>query len=264
MEHLARLKAAICMGLALAGMRTAGGQVATEPVQANPSRPTVTFTATLVPVGYLQFDNGGLYAAGTPGMTAQLSLNQMTRLAVHPRLEFISLWEPWARSSPRGDNEPGGVGFGAQAVVLTGKRSRPTLSVGYLHALYAGRAPSLDVGSAFQSALIMLNADVKKTHLYSNFIASEQKDGGVRRAQWGQTFCASRDFGRASIYGELWHFTQPFTQGHAAGNLWALAFAVRPNLVFDGGFNRGLTSSSTSWEAFTGFTYLLPQRLWQR
>lgn len=230
---------------------------------ANPSRPTVTSTATLVPVGYLQFENGGLYAAGTPGMAAQSSLNQMTKLAVNPRIEFISMWQPWARSSPGADNEPGGVMFGAQAVALAGQGSRPTLSFGYLHALYAGRTPSLDVGSAFQSALVMLNIDVKKTHLYSNLIANEQKSAGVRRAQWGQTLCASRDFGHASVYGEIWHFTQPMTGGNAAGNLWAVTYAARPNLVFDGGFNRGLTSSSTSWEVFSGFTYLLPRKLWR-
>jgi hypothetical protein len=37
---------------------------------------------------------------------------------------------------------------------------------------------------------------------------------------------------------------------------------VRKNLVVDVGFNRGLTSTSTRWEAFAGFTYVLPHRLW--
>jgi hypothetical protein len=46
------------------------------------------------------------------------------------------------------------------------------------------------------------------------------------------------------------------------GNLWALGYNVRKTLVFDAGFNRGLTSTSTRWEAFIGFTYLLPHGLW--
>ena len=33
------------------------------------------------------------------------------------------------------------------------------------------------------------------------------------------------------------------------------------NLVLDGGFNHGLTSTSTQWEVFAGFTYLLPHKL---
>jgi hypothetical protein len=48
------------------------------------------------------------------------------------------------------------------------------------------------------------------------------------------------------------------------GNLWAISYAVRKNLVLDAGFDHGLTGSSTQWEGFGGFTYLLPHRLWGR
>jgi hypothetical protein len=51
-------------------------------------------------------------------------------------------------------------------------------------------------------------------------------------------------------------------RSHAVGSLWALSYAARKTLVFDAGFNRGLTKTSTRWEAFVGFTYLLPHRLW--
>jgi len=50
-------------------------------------------------------------------------------------------------------------------------------------------------------------------------------------------------------------------RGNAVGNLWAASYAARKTLVFDAGFNRGLTGTSTRWEAFAGFTYLLPHRL---
>jgi len=42
------------------------------------------------------------------------------------------------------------------------------------------------------------------------------------------------------------------------GNLWAASYPVRKNLVVDVGFEHGLTSTSTQWEVFGGFTYLLP------
>jgi hypothetical protein len=61
----------------------------------------------------------------------------------------------------------------------------------------------------------------------------------------------------------LWHFTQPLSRGNAVGSLWAVSYAFRKNLVADAGFNRGLTSTSTQWEGFAGFTYLLPHRLWR-
>ena len=38
-------------------------------------------------------------------------------------------------------------------------------------------------------------------------------------------------------------------------------YNAKKTLVFDGGFNRGLTSTSTHWEVFGGFTYLLPIKL---
>jgi hypothetical protein len=65
------------------------------------------------------------------------------------------------------------------------------------------------------------------------------------------------------VAGELWHFTQPLTSKNAVGNLWAISYPVRDNLVLDAGFDHGLTSSSTQWEGFLGFTYLLPHRLWR-
>ena len=66
-----------------------------------------------------------------------------------------------------------------------------------------------------------------------------------------------RKFG---ISGEIWHFTQPFLKSHAVGNLWALNYNPQKTLVLDVGFKRGLTSTSTRWEVFAGFTYLLPHK----
>jgi hypothetical protein len=45
------------------------------------------------------------------------------------------------------------------------------------------------------------------------------------------------------------------------GTLWSVGYAPRRTLVFDAGFDRGLTGTSTRWEVFAGFTYLLPHRL---
>jgi hypothetical protein len=64
------------------------------------------------------------------------------------------------------------------------------------------------------------------------------------------------------LAGEIWHFTQPLLRSNTIGNLWAISYTARPNLVFDAGFNHGFNATSTRWEAFCGFTYLLPHRLW--
>ena len=99
-------------------------------------------------------------------------------------------------------------------------------------------------------------------HIDTNGIFTEQNQGQVRRSQFGQTLSISHPFGKLTISGEVWHFSQPLEHGNAVGNLWAVSYSLHRNLVLDGGFNRGLTEGSTRWEVFVGFTYLLSHRLW--
>jgi len=86
----------------------------------------------------------------------------------------------------------------------------------------------------------------------------------VRRAQFAQTLSISHPVGKFAVSAEVWHFAQPLTHGYAVGNLWSASYPVRKNFVVDAGFDHGLTSTSTHWESFVGFTYLLPQRLWRQ
>jgi hypothetical protein len=153
--------------------------------------------------------------------------------------------------------------LGAQAVVSHGEGARPTIAASYFRRVYDGGVPELDVGSPRNSFLLLASAGVKGFHYDANAIFNEQTQETVHRVQFGQTLSVShRVVGKLSLSGEVWHFTQPFLRGHAVGNLWALSYAAQKTLVFDAGFNRGLTSTSTHWEAFVGFTYLLPHRLW--
>src|ERR1700730_692737 len=72
--------------------------VPTATPEANPSRPTVSTPATLTPVGYLQFENGFLFAKDSLEFSERLALNQVTRLTVHPRIELILQSEPAVHS----------------------------------------------------------------------------------------------------------------------------------------------------------------------
>src|SRR3989440_11340163 len=92
-------------------------QSATNSVpDANPGRSTVSTPSTLTPVGYLQFENGILYATGSTEFSLRVGVNQVTKLAVHPRLQLILLSEPFIRSKVEGERawETGGVAAGAQ------------------------------------------------------------------------------------------------------------------------------------------------------
>jgi hypothetical protein len=231
---------------------------------ANPGRPTVSTPAALTPVGYLQFENGSLFADHSTEFSTCFGVSQTTKLAIHPRLELFLQSEPLAVSMAEDQTatHEGEVFAGVQGVLLSGTDSRPTISVSYIRRVHASVAPELDVGTFRQSGLFLVSDDVYGFHLDVNGIVTEQAQDGIRRAQFGQTLSISHPLRKLTISGEIWHFSQPFEHGNALGNLWAVSYPVRKNLVVDGGFNRGLTKTSTQWEVFAGFTYLLPHRLW--
>jgi hypothetical protein len=236
-----------------------------EELAANPGRPTVSTPATLTPVGYLQFETGILGAQHSEEFADRTGINEVMKFTVAKRLELLVQSEPVVFSD-LGDHhsrDAGGLSLGAQAVLLPGNERRPTLAISYFRTVYDDTAPDLDIGSSRNSALFLLSTDIRKWHLDTNYIFIEQIDNLVRHAQFGQTLSLAHPVaGKLQWTGELWHFTQPFLNGHAAGFLTGPTYSVTPRLVLDIGFNRGLTSTSTRWEFFTGFTYLLPKKLW--
>ena len=261
-----RTKMLACGGVLILAL-SIPAQTVTDPIpEANPARPTVSTPATLTPTGYLQFETGSLGATTSPEFDTRIGINQVTKLTVLPWLEFFVQTEPHIRSSFGRDRgiHPGEVFVGALAVVVPGDDTRPTVAVSYVRRLYESPAPELDLGTFRESGTILTSQDVAGFHYDANFIVTEQTQGGARRAQFGQTLSISHPFKKFTISGEVWHFTQPYFRSNAVGNLWAISYPLRRNLVIDAGFDHGLTRTSTHWEEFIGFTYLLPHRLWSR
>jgi hypothetical protein len=263
-----RRKAVVLYPVLLSCITGVSGPVAAEiqtVPQANPGRPTVSTPATLTPVGYLQFETGLLGAADSTEFGARLSANEVVKLTVAPRFQLILPVEPFVHSRLGDSKEThaGEVFAGVQGVLVPGKAKRPTVSVSYFRRLYASPAPEVDLGTFRQNGLLLISDDMWGFHVDANAIISEQTELKVRRVQYGQTLSISHPLRKFTISGEIWHFSQPFLSSNAAGNLWAVAYPLRNNIVIDVGFNRGLTNTSTQWEAFLGFTYLLPQRIWK-
>lgn len=257
----------ICVFVALSVFAHSAAAQTTDPdgPEANPGRPTVSTPATLAPVGYFQFETGALGANHSPEFSSRYGLNEVIKFSVAPRLELLAAAEPFVHSTTDGiaANGVAEVFLGAQAVLSHGEGSRPTIAASYFHRMFDGGAPELDVGSPANSFLLLASADVKGFHYDANAVFNEIVEEQVRRAQFGQTLSIShRLVGKVSLSGEIWHFTQPFLHGNAVGNLWAVGYNARKTLVLDGGFDKGLTGTSTRWEAFLGFTYLLPHKLY--
>jgi hypothetical protein len=294
MKRSLALSVLICVAFAhswspVRGQATNPAKVATVPSEgpkANPGRPTFTNPATLPPVGYLQFEQGAVQANTSPGLGHQFSISQVTKLAVQPRLmlEFIS--QPFASTAAADGptRDTGDLAVAIQGIFIQGHTHGPTVALNYQHVIRSGSAPNLDIGSSSQATILLISGDLGETHYDTNFIASEQTNdrptGTLRRAQFGQTACVSHAIlsrlagDRLGLSGELWHFTQPLpttdihsrpvARANAVGVLLSLAYATAPNLVLDVAVNRGLTSTSTQWQAIAGFTYLLPHRLWSQ
>jgi len=235
-----------------------------EAPEANPGRPTIATPATLTPVGYFQFETGFLDARHSPEFSSQPSINEVIKFAVSRRFELLAATEPFVHSrvGVQTADQTGDVSVGVQGVVYQGEGARPTVALSYFRRVYNGNTPDLDIGSADNSALFLVSADVKGFHYDTNYFFNEVVGASIRRAQFGQTLSVSHALaGKFGLTGEIWHFTQPFLRGNAVGNLWAVNYNARNNLVFDAGFNRGLTDTSTRWEVFVGVTYLFPYRI---
>src|SRR5690348_18481318 len=93
------LKLAICVFASVLFCAFASAQSNQSPPQANPGRPTVSTPATLTPVGYLQFETGGLGASDSPGVSTFEGINEVTKLTVAPRLQFLAAVSPFAHYS---------------------------------------------------------------------------------------------------------------------------------------------------------------------
>src|SRR6185437_8378663 len=103
------------------------------------------------------------------------------------------------------------------------------------------------------SSILYASADVKGFHYDANAVFNEiiDRSRDVHRLQFGQTLSISHPLAKGfGVSGEIWRFTQPLLRSNAVGNLWAVSYTERRNLVFDAGFEKGLTGTSTRWEAF--------------
>jgi len=223
----------------------------TQLPEANPARPTVTNPAHIPPVGYLQFEQGFLFATSSPaGVAHQLSLVQTSRLSVHPRLMVQTLSQPFAQTRlldptgpPTSTRDPGDLLLGIQGLVVLESGLRPTVALGYNRRLRSGSAPDIDIGSYAQSANLLISGDVGQFHYDSNFGVSEQQTQqtlqqtgtpaaaqppapltyNLRRAQGNQSISVTHDLlpgrfrNQLELTGELWHVTQPLVTATRAG-----------------------------------------------
>jgi hypothetical protein len=181
-------KMSACVGLLIVALSTPA-QTITDPGQvANPARPTVSTPATLTPLGYLQFETGGLGAVTSPEFGTRIGMNQVTKLTVLPRLQLFIQTEPYVHSSNRkGEDKeihPGEVFVGAQAMLVPADGARPALAVSYVRRLYESPAPELDLGTFRQSGTILLSDDLAGFRFDANFTSPRKLNSALGGRNW--------------------------------------------------------------------------------
>jgi len=129
------LKAVLCLllmfGVFVPAATAQSGQGQTDEPAANPARPTVSNPATLTRVGYLQFETGVLGATDSPEFSTRYGGNEVIKLAVSRRLEFVESSEPLVHYTAEGitANGTAEVFLGAQVLLMPGEGAKPTLAV---------------------------------------------------------------------------------------------------------------------------------------
>src|SRR6266851_1391947 len=118
----------LCLFLGVFVRSIAAQSDAPEDPEANPGRPTVSTPATLTPTGYLQFETGFVPASHSPEFSSRYSFNEVIKLAVASRLEFLAVTEPVAHFTEGGSNanRVADIFLGAQGVLYRGERAKPT------------------------------------------------------------------------------------------------------------------------------------------
>jgi hypothetical protein len=165
--------------------------------------------ATLTPVGYLQFENGFLNAIKSGEFSTRAGVNQVTKLALTRRIEFLLRSEPLVGSqgSIHVASRPGEVFAGVQGILSGGTQQGLTVAGSYFRRLHQSPAPELDSGTFRQDALVLISDEFREFHVDANVVFSEQVKEPVRRGQFGQTLSLSRVFGKTTLSGEIWHST---------------------------------------------------------
>src|SRR5207247_9539178 len=112
------------------------------------------------PVAYLQFESGILAAWNSREFSSRTGTNEVVKLAVARRLQFIISAEPmaWFRAQGARGHDPGDVFVGAQGGVLPGEAVKPTVGLSYFHQVRDGGLPDIDIGSAPDSVLLLASA----------------------------------------------------------------------------------------------------------
>jgi len=232
-----------------------------DSIVANPNRPTVANPADITQYGLLELEYGWDRVWPQAG-THQTSSGGLLKFGLFCEIElrwtttsFLSQTSGGVTHTGIGDNW-----LGPQIRIHKQTGLVPTLSFGYAAKIpSASASEGLGTGRTDHGLTFLASKDIYHIHFDFNatqyWIGRQNARGFDRNDQLNLAF-AFPIRGPLQFTGEFYGDTElnQSTPGFAS-SLWALAYAIRPRLVIDGGFEGGLTSGGPHRHAFVGFTY---------
>ena len=233
----------------------------TDPIAANPNRPTVANPADITQFGVLELE----YGFDQPWLEEVAQAK-----AVGGLLKFGTLCDVelrWNTTSFLSQTDASGThqGFGDNWLGPQIRFYRQTKRVPTLAFAYAIKIPSAStedgLGTGRVDHAFTFLASKEIAHFHFDFNITEFLIGRPNASGFDQNQLLNLAFshfihGKLQFTGEFYGQTQlnQTTPGFAS-SLWALTYTVVPRLVIDGGFEHTLTAGGPNLHAFVGVTY---------
>lgn len=231
-----------------------------DSIAANPNRPTVSNPAHVTQYGVLELEYGLDRMWPEPGVH-QISASGLLKFGLFCDIElrwnttsFFSQTDATGTHSTFGDNW-----FGTEVRLHRQTSWLPTMALSYsLKIPSASTDDGLGTGRLDHSFTFGASETIAHFNFDFNFtqFVIGQPSAGSDRYQQMALAVSHAIYKRVQFAGEFYGQTDLNSSTPGFGSsLWALTYSISPRLVFDGGFEAGMTSGGPHRHAFGGITY---------
>ena len=211
-----------------------------DEIKANPNRPTFANHATTTQDGVLEMEEG-VQRTVDVGVTTYSPI--LLKYGVTPTFEVHVAWNGYQFGDPHGLTDPQ---LGIAMLVLP--QASYGVDLGFTLNHKFPTSPT-STGHSDDSLGLLVSKDFGPWHVDANYFV--QTMGKIR--QDAKALSLSRTLTDRLQVGAECYSAAP---GCLAA-LWNVAYAVRPSVVVDCGFDRGLTSTTPRWNLFAGVTWAM-------
>jgi hypothetical protein len=228
-------------------------------IAANPTRPTWDFAAATTQCGVIESDSGWQMQPMGGSINQFMTVSSL-RYGLTPKLDLRWASTGHVVQSGGGGSRLQGIGdqwVGARYRFLEQRRILPAMALAYtLKVPMANPAKSFGTGFVDHQWTFIASRDLGRYHLDFNMVGTL---AGSAQGEQGATqfgLVVTRPVrGKLALILENFGGPQPGISDRFGGIFAGAAYALRPWLVFDGGYEKTYTAGSPRGVALVGITY---------